>query len=77
LNGPRPRFEDTVFAREIDGAKGTEYLLLTIFDDTHVPWDCVFMYGGESPVMEVIALLANHDFETKKQIAKVLAGITS
>ena len=32
-------------------------------------------HGGGSPIMETIALLANYDLETKKDIAKYLAGI--
>ncbi len=33
------------------------------------------VHGGGSPIMEVIALLANYDLESKKKIAKFLAGI--
>ncbi|MEE9610758.1 MAG: 4-hydroxyphenylacetate 3-hydroxylase C-terminal domain-containing protein [Desulfatiglandales bacterium] len=32
-------------------------------------------HGGGSPIMEVIALLANYDFYGKKQIAEELDGI--
>ncbi|MGB9699079.1 MAG: 4-hydroxyphenylacetate 3-hydroxylase family protein [Thermodesulfobacteriota bacterium] len=35
------------------------------------------LHGGGSPIMEVIALLANYDLKQKKEIAKHLAGITS
>lgn len=35
------------------------------------------VHGGGSPIMEVIAILANYDLEAKKQIAKDLAGIKS
>ena len=34
------------------------------------------VHGGGSPVMEVIALLANYDLESKKKIAEYLAGIS-
>jgi len=34
------------------------------------------VHGGGSPVMEIIALLANYDVEAKKKIAKYLAGIS-
>jgi 4-hydroxyphenylacetate 3-monooxygenase/4-hydroxybutyryl-CoA dehydratase/vinylacetyl-CoA-Delta-isomerase len=33
------------------------------------------LHGGGSPIMEVIAMLANYDLESKKKIAKNLAGI--
>ena len=33
------------------------------------------VHGGGSPVMEVITMLANYDVESKKKIAKHLAGI--
>ena len=33
------------------------------------------LHGGGSPIMEVIAMLANYDLESKKKIAKHLAGI--
>jgi 4-hydroxyphenylacetate 3-monooxygenase/4-hydroxybutyryl-CoA dehydratase/vinylacetyl-CoA-Delta-isomerase len=33
------------------------------------------VHGGGSPIMEVIALLGNYDFEGKKRIARELAGI--
>ena len=35
------------------------------------------IHGGGSPIMEVIALLANYDLDSKKKIAKLLAGIES
>ena len=35
------------------------------------------VHGGGSPIMEVIAILANYDLESKKKIAKHLAGIKS
>ncbi|MFC2040862.1 4-hydroxyphenylacetate 3-hydroxylase family protein [Chloroflexota bacterium] len=35
------------------------------------------VHGGGSPIMEVIALLANYDLDSKKKIAKYLAGIKS
>lgn len=35
------------------------------------------VHGGGSPIMEAIAILANYDLESKKQIAKYLAGIES
>ncbi len=35
------------------------------------------VHGGGSPIMEDIALLANYDLDTKKKIAKYLAGIKS
>jgi hypothetical protein len=33
------------------------------------------LHGGGSPVMETIALLGNYDLESKKAIARRLAGI--
>lgn len=33
------------------------------------------VHGGGSPIMEAIAVLANYDLESKKKIAKYLAGI--
>jgi 4-hydroxyphenylacetate 3-monooxygenase/4-hydroxybutyryl-CoA dehydratase/vinylacetyl-CoA-Delta-isomerase len=33
------------------------------------------LHGGGSPIMEVIAILANYDLNSKKKIAKYLAGI--
>jgi 4-hydroxyphenylacetate 3-monooxygenase/4-hydroxybutyryl-CoA dehydratase/vinylacetyl-CoA-Delta-isomerase len=33
------------------------------------------LHGGGSPIMETIALLRNYDIESKKEIAKYLAGI--
>lgn len=35
------------------------------------------VHGGGSPIMEVIAMLANYDLDSKKKIAKYLAGIES
>ena len=35
------------------------------------------LHGGGSPIMEVIAILANYDLDSKKKIAKYLAGIES
>ena len=35
------------------------------------------LHGGGSPIMEVIAILANYDLDSKKKIAKYLAGIKS
>ena len=35
------------------------------------------LHGGGSPIMEVIAMLANYDLEAKKKIFKYLAGIES
>ncbi len=35
------------------------------------------LHGGGSPIMEVIAMLANYDLDSKKKIAKYLAGIKS
>ena len=33
------------------------------------------VHGGGSPIMEVIAMMANYDLDSKKKIAKYLAGI--
>ncbi len=35
------------------------------------------IHGGGSPIMELIAILANYDLESKKKIAKRIAGIKS
>ena len=34
------------------------------------------LHGGGSPIMEVIAILANYDLKARKEFAKYLAGIT-
>jgi hypothetical protein len=33
------------------------------------------LYGGGSPIMEVIDILGNYDLKQRKEIAKYLAGI--
>jgi aromatic ring hydroxylase len=34
------------------------------------------VHGGGSPIMETITLNAEYDYESKKDIAKYLAGVT-
>jgi 4-hydroxyphenylacetate 3-monooxygenase/4-hydroxybutyryl-CoA dehydratase/vinylacetyl-CoA-Delta-isomerase len=38
-------------------------------------WQIAGLHGGGSPIMEVIAMLANYNLEAKKDIARYLAGI--
>lgn len=38
-------------------------------------WQVADVHGGGSPVMETIAILANYDFEERKEVVKRLAGI--
>lgn len=38
-------------------------------------WQIAGLHGGGSPIMETIAILANYDLESKKKIARRLAGI--
>lgn len=33
------------------------------------------VHGGGSPIMEKIAIMANYDLESKKRLARTLAGI--
>ena len=79
LTGP---FLDKYMKRKVDVSEEDQHRCFRMISDlicssVGAHRQVAGVHGGGSPIMEVIALLANYDLESKKKIAKYLAGIVS